>query len=59
MSAMWNYSAITRGPDCFERGDCGASNRRDARRGQVNQGVAGMGIGPILIVVENDKAATM
>jgi hypothetical protein len=57
---MQNYSRIMREPDCFERQRLRRDHQaRIERRGLVKPGVPGVGIGPILRIVENDKAPAM
>ena len=57
---MQNFSRIAREPDCFEHlGPRREHQARIDRRGLLKPRVAGMGIGPILRIGDNDKAPTV
>ena len=57
---MRNYSRITQEPDCFDVSDGGVSDCDALRAASPGEGgVPGGGKGPILRIVENDKAPTM
>jgi len=57
---MQNFSRIAREPDCFEHlGPRREHQARIDRRGLLKPRVAGMGIGPILRIGDNDKVPTV